>query len=114
MQCLRQQIQDLRFKINAREILFDKDLENQISITQLIILFRKTQCNCVLIKVLLDFFQKIVGYWGNAPRSYQPINISTASRSVVTSPTLPGKITYGVNGNLLSVPVCHTGIPGRI
>ena len=29
MQCLRQQIQDLRFKINAREILFDKVLENQ-------------------------------------------------------------------------------------
>ena len=28
MQCLQQQIQDLRFKINAREILFDKDLEN--------------------------------------------------------------------------------------
>ena len=23
--------------------------------------FRKTQCNCVLIKVLLDFFQKIAG-----------------------------------------------------
>ena len=64
MQCLRQQIQDLHFKINAREILFDKDLENQISITQLIILFRKTQCNCVLIKVLLDFFQKIAGVDG--------------------------------------------------
>ena len=61
MQCLGQQIQDLHFKINAREILFDKDLENQISITQLITLFRKTQCNCVLIKVLLDFFQKIAG-----------------------------------------------------
>ena len=29
MQCLRQQIQDLRFKINAKEILFDKVLENQ-------------------------------------------------------------------------------------
>ena len=29
MQYLRQQIQDLRFKINAREILFDKVLENQ-------------------------------------------------------------------------------------
>ena len=29
MQCLRQQIQDLRFKINAGEILFDKSLENQ-------------------------------------------------------------------------------------
>ena len=29
MQCLRQQIQDLRFKINAIEILFDKALENQ-------------------------------------------------------------------------------------
>ena len=29
LQCLRQQIQDLRFKINAIEILFDKVLENQ-------------------------------------------------------------------------------------
>ena len=29
LQCLRQQIQDLRFKINAGEILFDKSLENQ-------------------------------------------------------------------------------------
>ena len=29
MQCLQQQIQDLRFKINAIEILFDKALENQ-------------------------------------------------------------------------------------
>ena len=29
MQCLGQQIQDLHFKINAREILFDKVLENQ-------------------------------------------------------------------------------------
>ena len=29
LQCLRQQIQDLRFKINAKEILFDKILENQ-------------------------------------------------------------------------------------
>ena len=29
LQGLRQQIQDLRFKINAREILFDKVLENQ-------------------------------------------------------------------------------------
>ena len=29
MQCLQQQIQDLRFKINAKEILFDKVLENQ-------------------------------------------------------------------------------------
>ena len=29
LQCLRQQIQDLRFKINAKEILFDKVLENQ-------------------------------------------------------------------------------------
>ena len=29
LQCLRQQIQDLRFKINAIEILFDKSLENQ-------------------------------------------------------------------------------------
>ena len=29
MQCLQQQIQDLRFKINAIEILFDKTLENQ-------------------------------------------------------------------------------------
>ena len=27
MQCLRQQIQDLRFKINAREILFGKIFE---------------------------------------------------------------------------------------
>ena len=33
-----------------------KFLKSQISITQLIILSRKTQCNCVLIKVLLDFF----------------------------------------------------------
>ena len=38
-----------------------KFLKSQISITQLIILSRKTQCNCVLIKVLLDFFQKIAG-----------------------------------------------------
>ena len=74
MQCLRQQIQDLHFKINAREILFDKDLENQISITQLIILFRKTQCNCVLIKVLLDFFQKIAGYWDRVPRSLKMLD----------------------------------------
>ena len=29
MQCLRQQIQDLRFKIKAIEILFDKTLENK-------------------------------------------------------------------------------------
>ena len=29
MQCLRQQIQDLQFKINAKKILFDKVLENQ-------------------------------------------------------------------------------------
>ena len=29
MQSFWQQIQDLRFKINAREILFDKSLENQ-------------------------------------------------------------------------------------
>ena len=29
MQCLRQQIHDLRFKINAKDILFDKVLENQ-------------------------------------------------------------------------------------
>ena len=29
LQCLWQQIQDLRFKINAKEILFDKILENQ-------------------------------------------------------------------------------------
>ena len=29
MQSFWQQIQDLRFKINAREILFDKALENQ-------------------------------------------------------------------------------------
>ena len=36
-----------------------KFLKSQISIIQLIIFFRKTQCNCVLIKVLLDFFQKI-------------------------------------------------------
>ena len=28
-----------------------------------------------MIKVLLDFFQKIVGYWGNAPRSFGPINL---------------------------------------
>ena len=29
LQCLQQQIQDLRFKSTAREILFDKSLENQ-------------------------------------------------------------------------------------
>ena len=29
LQSFWQQIQDLRFKINAREILFDKSLENQ-------------------------------------------------------------------------------------
>ena len=29
MQCLQQQIQDLRLKITAIEILFDKTLENQ-------------------------------------------------------------------------------------
>ena len=29
MQCLRQQIQDLRFKSTAGETLFDKSLENQ-------------------------------------------------------------------------------------
>ena len=45
---------------------------------------------------------------------YFPIKISAASFSVLSSPTLPGKITYGVCGNLLSSPVCHTGIPGRI
>ena len=33
---------------------FDK---NQILITQLIILFRKTQCNCVLIKVFVQFLK---------------------------------------------------------
>ena len=42
------------------------------------------------------------------------VNTSTASLNVVISPTFPGKITYGVIGNLLSSPVCHTGIPGLI
>ena len=46
--------------------------------------------------------------------NYLIINTSTASFSVVISPTFPGKITYGVIGNLLSCPVCHTGIPGFI
>ena len=37
--------------------------------------------------------------------NYLIINTSTASFSVVISPTFPGKITYGVIGNLLSCPV---------
>ena len=45
---------------------------------------------------------------------YFAVSTSTASLNVVTSPTFPGKITYGVRGNLLSSPVCHTGIPGLI
>ena len=39
-----------------------KFLKSQISITQLIILSRKTQCNCVLIKVLIELFQKFIGF----------------------------------------------------
>ena len=58
LQSLRQQIQDLRFKSNAIEILS-----------------RKTQCNCVLIKVLLNFFQKIFVDWGETPRSFSSINL---------------------------------------
>ena len=45
---------------------------------------------------------------------YFAVSTSTASLNVVISPTFPGKITYGVRGNLLSSPVCHTGIPGLI
>ena len=41
--------------------------------------FRKTQCNCVLIKVLLNFFQKIFRVWGETPRSFSPINFNYIS-----------------------------------
>ena len=41
-----------------------KFLKSQISITQLIILSRKTQCNCVLIKVSLEPFQRLTGVDG--------------------------------------------------
>ena len=46
--------------------------------------------------------------------SYFAVRISTAIRSVCSSPVFPGKMTYGVFGNLDSSPVCHTGIPGWI
>ena len=78
LQSFWQQIQDLRFKINAIEILFDKVLENQNLNNITYNFISKMQWNCILPKVLLDFFQKIVGYWGNAPRSY--INLYLAKK----------------------------------
>ena len=68
-------------KSMQRRFYSAKFLKSQISITQLIILFRKTQCNCVLIKVLLNFFQKIVRVWGETPRSFSSINLYLAQKS---------------------------------
>ena len=48
LQSLWQQIQDLRFKINAKDILFDKVLENQN--------LNNIAYNFVLIKVLIELF----------------------------------------------------------
>lgn len=39
-------------------------------------------------------------------------NISVTSFNVVYSPTFPGNMINGIFGNLLSSPVCQTGIPG--
>ena len=61
LQSFWQQIQDLRFKINAIEILFDKVLENQNLNNITYNFLSKMQWNCILPKVLLDFFQKIAG-----------------------------------------------------
>ena len=61
LQSFWQQIQDLRFKINAIEILFDKVLENQNLNNITYNSLSKMQWNCILPKVLLDFFQKIAG-----------------------------------------------------
>ena len=69
LQYLRQQIQDLRFKINAREILFGKVLENQNLNNITYNFLSKTQCNCILPKVLLNFFQKLSGFFGKNPWS---------------------------------------------
>ena len=48
LQSFWQQIQDLRFKINAKDILFDKVLENQN--------LNNIAYNFVLIKVLIELF----------------------------------------------------------
>ena len=75
MQCLRQQIQDLRFKINTREILFDKALENQNFNNTTYNFLSKMQFHCILPKVLLNFFQKIFRVWSETLRSFGSINL---------------------------------------
>ena len=54
-----------------------------------------------------------VPYLYNYIPFFPPSKISTTSLRVVGSPTFPGKITYGIFGNLLSFSVCQTGIPGH-
>ena len=78
LQSFWQQIQDLRFKINAIEILFDKVLENQNLNNITYNFLSKMQWNCILPKVLLNFFQKIFRVWGETPRSFSSINLYLA------------------------------------
>ena len=76
LQSFWQQIQDLwllgrngtltpskkwKAKSNAEEILFGKDWKKPNLNNKTYNFFRKMQCNCILIKVLVQLFQKLTG-----------------------------------------------------
>ena len=68
MQCLQQQIQDLRFKINAKEILFDKVLENQNLNNITYNFFPKNAMKLHFDKSFDPTFSKVGGVLGQRPK----------------------------------------------
>ena len=68
LQCLRQQIQDLR-KNNAREILFDKVLENQNLNNTTYNFLSKNAMKLHFDKSLDQTFSKVCRVWDRVPRS---------------------------------------------
>ena len=71
MQCLRQQIQDLRFKINAKDILFDKVLENQNLNNIAYNFVPKNAMSLRFDKSFTRFFSKNRGVLGQRPKVFQ-------------------------------------------
>ena len=59
------------YHLSLRDIFPTKGKTLKISQMDL----QKMQWNCILPKVLLNFFQKIFRVWGETPRSFSPINL---------------------------------------
>ena len=70
MQCLRQQIQDLRFKINAREILFGKIFEKPNLNNTTYNFLPKNAMKLRFDKSFTRFFSKNRGVLGQRPKVF--------------------------------------------